>query len=180
MDENLRIYIPALMLVAMLILLFWKYVRQAIPIRVPNPNIEKLTNYNRLRRLGGYYWILFCAFLFITLIYTLTPELYSYLLPIERLDHPLINEVGLIVMKLSLVWILIAQIQLDRELYKYSRKIDNLEAMELVHFSEKTLLSGILLLFLGFLITITSITGIFLVISGFILYFKNFRFGYMS
>jgi hypothetical protein len=83
-------------------------------------------------------------------------------------------------MKLSLVWILIAQIQLDRELYKYSRKIDNLEAMELIHFSEKTLLSGILLLFLGFLITITSITGIFLVLVSFVLYFKNFRFGFSN
>jgi len=180
MEGNLQIYIPALMLVAMLILLFWKYVRQAIPIRVPHPNVEKLTNYNSLKRLGGYFCILFIAFLLITIIYTLAPELYSYLLPIERLNHPFINEIGLIVMKLSLVWILIAQIQLDRELYKYSRKIDNLEAMELIHFSEKTLLSGILLLFLGFLITITSITGIFLVLISFVLYFKNFRFGHSN
>lgn len=55
MEGHLQIYIPALMLVAMLILLFWKYVRQAIPIRLPHPNVEKLTNYNRLKRLGGYF-----------------------------------------------------------------------------------------------------------------------------
>lgn len=86
------------------------------------------------------------------------------------MHHPLIDQMGILILKISLVWILIAQLQIDKELYKYSRDIESLSAMELVSYSEKMLLSGMLVLFIGFFTTITNVIGFVLVLTGGIVY----------
>lgn len=161
------------MLIAICLILFWKFARNAVKINVYSPSIEKITAYNRLKRITGYYWAIFICFVFMVLIYSMAPDYYFIFLPIENFNHSIVNEMGLLTLQISLVWILIAQLQIDKELYKYSRDIDSLSAMELVSYSEKMLLSGMLVLFIGVLITITNILSLILVMCGFYIYFKK-------
>jgi len=60
-------------------------------------------------------------------------------LPLDKFHHPLINVMGLLIMKIAIVWFVIAQIHIDKELYKYSRNIESLSDMELVRYSERML-----------------------------------------
>ncbi|MFC6861792.1 hypothetical protein [Zunongwangia atlantica] len=177
-SPNIRMILPALMLIASWVILFWKSFRQLIPVVDTKPTLEKLINYKRLKRVGGYYWIIFSIFILMTIIYSLLPDFSFIFLPLDYFDHPLINELGLMLLKVSIIWIIIAQLQIDRELYKYSREINSLAAMELVHYSEKMLLSGMLVLFLGFFTTVTNIAGLILVIVGLFIHFKTFGFPY--
>lgn len=81
---------------------------------------------------------------------------------------------GLLIMLLAIVWIFIAQINIDKELYKFSRDIESLSAMELLHYSERMLLSGMLVLFIGFFTTITNIVGLLLIAFGAVTYISMF------
>lgn len=173
-DPALQMYIPAFMLVASWLIIFWKQFRKVTRIYDSNPTSHKIVEYDRLRRVSGFYWIIFSLFGLMTIVYTIFPELYFVFLPLDKFHHPLINQIGLLLMKIAIVWIVIAQIHIDKELYKYSRDIESLSAMELVHYSEKMLLTGILVLFVGFFTTITNIIGLILVVIGVTIYLKMF------
>src|SRR5690606_18288434 len=170
-DYNLQVFLMALIFVAICLIIFWKYSRNAVRI-TSRPTIEKMTAYKRLERISGYFWAIFLCFVFMILVYTTAPSYYFIFLPLDKLHHPVINQTGLLILIISLVWILIAQLQIDKELYKYSREIDSLSAMELVHYSEKMLLSGMLVMFFGFFTTITNVIGLLLVIISCWVYYK--------
>ncbi|WP_246054357.1 MULTISPECIES: hypothetical protein [Antarcticibacterium] len=173
-DYNLQIFLPALMLVATSLVIFWKFARNAVKV-TSSHSIEKMTAYDRLKRISGYYWAIFICFIFMTFIYSLAPEYYFIFFPIEKLHHPLINQTGMLILKIAVVWILIAQLQIDKELYKYSRDIESLSAMELIRYSEKRLLSGMLVLFIGLVTTITNLIGFVLVFISCLVYYKIFK-----
>lgn len=164
----------AFMVVVTLIILFWNKLRlDRFSIKeVARPEMVK--EYKLLKRISGYYWLIFSCFGLMTIVYAGLPQFYYLFLPLDAFDLPVINTMGLLILGVSLVWIIIAQIQIDKELYRLSRNIEKLEAMEMVRFSERLLISGMFILFLGFSTTITNIMGIVLVlISGFI-YLKQF------
>lgn len=171
-DKNLQIYLLSFMLVATWLIIFWKQFRKVTRLTVTSPDPEKVIEYNRLKKISGYFWIIFSVFGIMTVIYSVLPELYFFFLPLDIFHHPVINVIGLLIMKIAIVWIVIAQVHIDKELYKYSRNIESLSAMELVRYSERMLLSGMLVLFIGFATTITNIIGLVLVISGVIIYYK--------
>lgn len=173
-DPILQMYLPAFMLIATILIVFWKQFRKFSVVTESLPNIEKITEYNRLKRIGGVFWIVFSAFIIMTIIYAVLPDFYFIFLPLDEFHHPMINSMGLLIMKLALVWILIAQIHIDKELYKYSRSLESLSAMELVRYSEKMLSTGMLVLFVGFFTTITNIIGLILVVSSLLIYFEIF------
>src|SRR5690606_34568098 len=101
-----------------------------------------------------------------TLVYSLVPEYYYIFFPLDTFHHPVINIMGLLIMKIAIIWIVIAQVHIDKELYKYSRNIESLSAIELVRYSERMLLAGKLVLFIGLFITITNIISLILVALG--------------
>lgn len=173
-DPTLQMYLPAFMLVATWLIIFWKQFRKVTLISDLTATNEKILEYNRLKRVSGYFWIIFSVFGIMTIIYSVLPELYYLFLPLDTFHHPLINVMGLLIMKIAIVWILIAQVHIDKELYKYSRNIESLSAMELVHYSERMLLTGMLVLFIGFFTTITNIIGLVLVSLGVTIYLKMF------
>lgn len=173
-DPGLQIYLPAFMLVATWLIIFWQQFRKITQITETTSNIDKIREYNRLRRVSGYFWIIFSVFGVMTIIYSLLPDLYYLFIPLDKFHHPIINSIGLLILKIAIVWIVIAQIHIDKELYKYSRNIESLSAMELVRYSERMLLTGMLVLFIGFFTTITNIIGLLLVALGIFIYFKLF------
>ncbi|AGA80561.1 hypothetical protein [Echinicola vietnamensis] len=173
-NPKLQVYLMAFMVVVTLIILFWNKLRlDRFSIKeVARPEMVK--EYKLLKRISGYYWLIFSCFGLMTIVYAGLPQFYYLFLPLDAFDLPVINTMGLLILGVSLVWIIIAQIQIDKELYRLSRNIEKLEAMEMVRFSERLLISGMFILFLGFSTTITNIMGIVLVlISGFI-YLKQF------
>ncbi|GGF24096.1 hypothetical protein [Echinicola rosea] len=173
-NPKLQVYLMAFMVVVTLVILFWNKLRMdRFSIKeVARPEMVK--EYKLLKRISGYYWLIFSCFGLMTIVYAGLPQFYYIFLPLDAFDLPVINTMGLLILGVSLVWIIIAQIQIDKELYRLSRNIEKLEAMEMVRFSERLLISGMFILFLGFSTTITNITGIALVlISGFI-YLKQF------
>ena len=173
-NPKLQVYLMAFMVVVTLIILFWNKLRlDRFSIKeVARPEMVK--EYKLLKRISGYYWLIFSCFGLMTIVYAGLPQFYYLFLPLDAFDLPVINTMGLLILGVSLVWIIIAQIQIDKELYRLSRNIEKLEAMEMVRFSERLLISGLFILFLGFSTTITNIMGIALVlISGFI-YLKQF------
>lgn len=159
--DVLKIFLPSFVIIFVCITFFWKSFRKAIRAELFR-DIEKLASYSRLKRINYFFkWILllFCV---MTFIYTFIPHLYYVFVPLDRFDHPIINSIGLLLLKVALIWIIVAQLSIDKDLYKYSRKIDDLKLMELVHFSERMLLGGLTLMFIGMFITLTNIVGIVL------------------
>jgi len=173
-DPTLQMYLPAFMLVATWLIIFWKQFRKVTRITEPNATNKKIIEYNRLKRVSGFFWIIFSVFGIMTIIYSVVPEFYYVFIPLDKFHHPLINVMGLLIMKIAIVWIVIAQVHIDKELYKYSRNIESLSAMELVRYSERMLLTGMLVLFIGFFTTITNIIGLVLVALGVAIYLKMF------
>jgi vacuolar-type H+-ATPase subunit I/STV1 len=175
-DPTLQMYLPAFMVIATWLIVFWKQFRKISRIPEPEPTTQKIIEYNRLKRISLIFWIIFSLFGVMTIIYSLVPEFYYVFLPLDIFHHPLINVIGLLIMKIAIVLIVVAQVHIDKEIYKYSRNIESLSAMELVRYSEKMLLTGMLVLFIGFFTTITNIIGLLLVVTGVIIYLKLFFF----
>lgn len=173
-DPTLQLYLPAFMVVATCLIIFWNQFRKFKPFTVTTGTKEKIFQYNRMKRVSLIFWIIFSIFGIMTIIYSVVPDLYFVFLPLDKFHHPSINLMGLLIMLLAIVWIFIAQINIDKELYKFSRDIESLSAMELLHYSERMLLSGMLVLFIGFFTTITNIIGLLLIAFGAVTYISMF------
>ncbi|MBZ9651819.1 hypothetical protein [Psychroflexus montanilacus] len=174
-DQNLQIYIIVFILVSTWLLFFWKQFRKITQISNSTSKVNNAIKYNRLKRVSNYFWLIFSVFGLMAIIYSLFPGLYFLFLPLDKFHHPIINSIGLLILKIAIIWIVIAQIHIDKELYKYSKNIESLSAMELLRYSERMLISGMLVLFIGFLTTITNIIGFLLVALGIFIYFKLFH-----
>jgi hypothetical protein len=69
-------YLPAFMLVATWLIVFWKQFRKVTRITEKSTVTEKIVEYKRLKRVSVLFWLIFSAFGVMTLIYSLTPEFY--------------------------------------------------------------------------------------------------------
>jgi len=172
-DPTLQIYIPAYMILAALLIILWQQFRKVRRVSEKSVDIGKRIEYNRLKRGSIYFWLTFFVFGVMTIVYSFAPEFYYVFLPLDMFHHQLINITGLLIMKIAIVWIVIAQILIDKELYKYSRNIESLSAKELVRYSHRMLLTGVLVLFVGFFVTITNIISTVLVGLCVVIYLKQ-------
>lgn len=171
-NDVLKIFLPSFVIIFVCITFFWKSFRKVIRAELFR-DIERVASYSRLKRINFFFkWILllFCA---MTFIYTFVPNLYYVFLPLDKFDHPIINSIGLLLLKVALIWMIVAQLSIDKDLYKYSRKIDDLKLMELVHFSEKMFLGGLTLMFIGMFVALTNVVGIILGIIATFFYYRS-------
>lgn len=157
--EVLQMFLPSFLIIFLCITFFWKWFRKAMRASEYN-DIEKTVNYNRLKRINQLFIVLFILFSIMVLIYWLLPDLYYIFIPLDKFDHPIINSIGILLLKVALVWIIVGQLHIDKELYKYSRKSGDLSLMELVYFSERMFLGGLTVMFVGMFVTITNVVGI--------------------
>ncbi|MCO6148896.1 hypothetical protein [Flavobacterium sp. NRK1] len=81
---------------------------------------------------------------------------------------------GLLIMGLALVWIIIAQLDIDKEIFKHSIGLHSLSPVKLLYYFERTLIFGMVLLFAGLFTTISNFAGLGLVITSIIIYLKLF------
>ncbi len=165
-------YLMSCMVVTMAILLFWGQFRKKLKITTYE-SPDQQVNYRRIKRVSLVFWLIFSLFGFMVIIYASLPELYFMFLPLDVFHHPFINSIGLLIVNMAIAWIVVAQLHIDKELFKYHRDMESLKAMELVSYSESMLLSGMLIFFLGIFITITNIVGMVLTLLGMVFFFKR-------
>ncbi|WP_258097326.1 hypothetical protein [Marinoscillum pacificum] len=171
-DPMLQMYLMANVFVVVVILLFWRVFRRVISIS-SSKHVDEKMGYQRVKRIRSVYWVIFFLFVFMVVVYSVLPDLYFLFFPLDLFHHPLINGIGILIIKLAIVVIIVAQLHIDKELFKYSRNIESLAVMELVYYSERMLLVGMLFFFLGVAITITNIIGLVLTASSGIFYLKT-------
>jgi len=171
-EEILRLFMIGFIIVFLWVVLFWKFFKKITLIQ-KDFEIENQAAYKRIKRLQCVnLWILSLYVLMIVL-FVFTPKWYKVFLPIDALNNPAINMMGLLILKISLVWVVVVQLQLDAAIFKYSRKIDELSSMELVFFFERLLIKGLLLMFIGMFVTLSNIIGLLLCCAAFWYYYKK-------
>lgn len=173
-DPSLQIYLLAFMIVTTWLMLFWKQIRKLTPFSAQAADADQRLRFSRLKRISKFYWITFSLFGIMTIVYAAMPKLYFVFLPLDVFHHPVINQMGLLILKIAVVWIVIAQLSIDKEIYKYSRDIESLSAMELVNYSERMLIMGMTVLFIGYVTTITNVVGFILVLMSIVQYIRIF------
>jgi hypothetical protein len=105
-------------------------------------------------------------------VFSFLPGLYKWLFPIQPLNNPVINLTGFLILKVALVWVVVAQVLLDKELYRYSRNTEDLIAMEMVYANERIVLKGLIIMFIGMFVTLSNLVAVVLVLVALIIYFK--------
>lgn len=172
-DPALQMQLSAYLIVVLLITFLWQSIRKVTPLKHYG-NIREVKEYNRLKRVSGIYWGILFLISLMTFIYVVFPHFYFIFIPLDFFHHPLINLVGLILLKIAVLWIVIAQLQIDKELYKHSRNIESMSVMELIHYSERMLLSGFLIFFVGVFVTITNLFAILFALIALFTYANTF------
>ncbi|HXS37456.1 MAG TPA: hypothetical protein VN721_12200 [Flavipsychrobacter sp.] len=119
--------------------------------------------------------ILGVFFIFMIICYVAMPVAYKFFIPIKSLDNPLLDAIGLLILNISLVWIVVAQLDIDKELYRYNNGIGGSDNLQSLQYAEKKLISGLLIMFIGAVVTLSNIIGSALVIVALIIYKKNVR-----
>jgi hypothetical protein len=159
-ETILKISLPGFALVFLIVILFWNSFKKFGII--DKILVNERHYYNRLKRLHYIYLIIMIIFFLMIFLYSFFSDAYNLFLPIDALDHPVINSMGFIILKFALAWVIISQIKLDSRIYKYSLDVENLSLMEMIFKAEKNLIRGLLIMFAGVVTTISNIIGIFL------------------
>lgn len=165
----LSIFLPGFAVVFFFLLAFWSYFRRRRmePVgegRAPDVKV-----------LDALLTVMVLAAMTVILVYSFFPEGYSFFAPIDILDHPIINTVGVLVLKLSLVWIILAQLLIDKSLHMMRERIYEKLYTRLFIRSQKMLRSGIVIMLAGLFISISSIATVTLCIAGLLLLNKYLR-----
>ncbi|RYE23703.1 MAG: hypothetical protein EOP51_09750 [Sphingobacteriales bacterium] len=113
--------------------------------------------------------LLVLCFTTIVLCYTLYPFIYKNFIPIQQLDTPYINLLGLITLCTSLVWLVIAQVDFDKELYNIHGAGNGVSYIDISAHSKRISI-GYFLMFIGVTVTLANILSAILLISAFVVY----------
>jgi len=171
-DPALQMYLMASMLIATAILFLWGRWRMRTKQR-SSVALAGMAYYKRMQRISKAFLVIFLAFGAMVIVYVAAPGFYFVFLPLDTFHHPLINTIGMLIIKLAIVWIIAAQLHIDKEVFKYYRDIKDLTALELVWYSESLLMTGMLALFIGIFFTITNVIGFILTGLSLVFFFKN-------
>lgn len=133
---------------------------------------KDLTKFKIIKRTYRFYKILLSFLSLIVIVFCYLPAYYSWFIPFFSLN-PILNIFGLLLLNLSLIWIIVAQLYIDKELFKISIDSKNVNLIKLFFYSNKMLTSGILLMFVGFFLSITSLSTLIICILAFLIFFYN-------
>jgi hypothetical protein len=170
-EDILKLYLPGFIVVFIWIAFFWRSFRKLSGI-YKNFSAEYKIHYNRFERINMLYRGILIIFFIMITVFAFIPKLYKWFFPIDQLNHPAINITGFLILKIALVWIVVAQIILDKEIHKYSRDIESLAAMEMVYSTERVFLRGLIVMFVGMFVTLSNVISFILVLFSLVVYFK--------
>jgi len=169
LDKMLRYILPAYLIVFFATTVFWRsyLVRKKTGI---NPVILSKRDdvYGFIEKSSG---LTVTASIFVIMVYSMSKGWYQYLAPIFWLQELLMACIGLMLLLISLVWILIAQNQMDKS---WRMGIDLTAKTELVqrgfyHFSRNPIFLGVQVNLLGFFLVLPNAVTLTILIVGDIL-----------
>jgi hypothetical protein len=174
MDYNsLQIFLPAFMAVFFGIISVWAHIRKNKKINTTP--VKSAAMSKKVKIVDILFQLLLLMSITIAMLYAYFPEYYRFTGPIDLLDHPVINTIGVLVLKISLFWMILAQFNIERTIAMINSGIDQMSYNKLLSYSEKLILSGMLIMFFGFFITISSIVAILICIAASILFDRLVR-----
>jgi hypothetical protein len=166
--QTLQIFLPAFMLVFIGTVCVWAYFRKRKSVQLTSSQRKSISM--ELRLLDLFFKVLLVLSAILAVVYAYFPEYYYVAGPIELLDSPVVNTVGVLVLKCSLVWIVMAQFNIERTISLLNSGVVQASFSKLLHHSQKLILTGILIMFFGLFITISSILTAMILISAILLF----------
>jgi hypothetical protein len=169
MDYNmLQIFLPAFMIVFLGTISVWSHIRKNKSVQL-TPSHRKVINIE-LKLVDVFFKVLLFLSIALALVYAYFPEYYYLAGPIDWLDIPVVNIIGVLVLKTSLVWIVMAQFNVEKTIALFNSGVERGSFSKLLRYSQKLILTGILIMFFGLFITISSIAAIFICIIATLLF----------
>lgn len=168
-DEGLKLFLPAFLIVFLLITFFWSKISKRDNIiskaKLDEVHILKLLIY---KRVFSYYKIILLFFSFIIFVFCYFPTYYNnWFIPIERLNTTLINGIGFHMLKILLIWLIVVEIFLDRS---FKRNQDSNRYQKVIISAYDKLLIGLLFVFICYTLTITNVFSLVLISTSILLY----------
>lgn len=161
--EQLRTFLPAFITVFIMALTLWTCMTKRKNGRIIGPSIKHRKEFKKIKRIETTFKILLAVFSGIIILYSLFPEYYkAFVGPIEALDHPFVNNMGVLILKISLASLVVAQLNIDRTIFKINQGLDEWHYLKLLSYSEKILLFSLLMMFIGVFVTISSLLSVVL------------------
>jgi hypothetical protein len=173
MDQaSLQTFLPAIMLVFIAIIVFWESVRRNKRVKIVQIASVRLS---QIKTVDTAFKVMMVVSMAIVVIYSYFPEYYYWTMPIDPLDRPVINTIGVLILKIAMAWIVLAQLNIDRAIFLINSGLDEWSYKRMFVYSRKLVLSGMLVMFLGLFVTISSVGTILICISGLALFNKVLR-----
>jgi hypothetical protein len=169
MDYNmLQIILPAFMFVFLGTVSVWSHIRKNKTVQL-TPAHRKIIK-TELRLVDIFFKVLLLLSAALAVVYAYFPEYYYLAGPIDWLDIPVVNITGVLVLKSSLVWIVMAQFNVEKTIALFNSGVEQGSFYKLLSYSQKLILTGMLMMFFGLFITISSIVAIFICITATLLF----------
>lgn len=154
-DASLKLVLPYFV-AAFLIVAFWRS-RQDKNILL-TAAVESDPAVSRLRKAEQFFSVLLVLFSLMTLLHAYYPGLYLFLLPLDSLNEPAINGIGMFLLRIALAWVVVAQLFITRAIDRFHQTKNPVPFLR----AKKSHLFGMLLMFAGMLVTLTNVAGIVL------------------
>lgn len=121
---------------------------------------------SRLQKAEHFFSVLLVLFSLMTLLHACYPHLYLFLLPLDVLNEPAINGIGVILLRIALAWVVVAQLFIRRAVSRLNQTKNPSPFLQ----AKKSHLFGMLLMFAGMLVALTNVAGIVLCNLAFLIF----------
>jgi protein-S-isoprenylcysteine O-methyltransferase Ste14 len=162
------------------ILLVYLLVYFAVAFVLPSYRVWKRTNVNPVTfrgadnahdYVGKLFKIVMASLTTVVIIYAFAPVIYSFLLPVVWLENRTIELIGVVLLVLSLLWTVTAQIQMGNS---WRIGIDEEKKTELVQsgvfgISRNPIFLGMIVTLIGFFLAIPNALTLLILVLGFVL-----------
>jgi hypothetical protein len=167
-NTMLQIFLPAFMIVFVGTISVWSHIRKNKSVQLTSTHRKIIKT--ELRMIDLFFKILLLFSGSLAIVYAYFPEYYYLAGPIDWLDIPIVNTIGVLILKISLIWIVLAQFNIEKTIALFNSGVESGSFHKLLSYSQKLILTGMLIMFFGFFVTISSIVAIFIFITATLLF----------
>jgi hypothetical protein len=167
-ESNLGQPVLAFAFAFYIIAVLWAEVRRANPKVIMNlQGVER-----KILVRGRACRVLTMAFTTVVLCFSIYPIIYHSFIPINTLDMPALNLVGITLMAVSLVWTVLAQLDFDDDLQHIVVSGATTPTMDIAWHSKK-IVTGYFIMFLGVTLTLANVVSLVLFAIACGIFYRN-------
>ena len=165
MYDELKYHLPVFLVFFGIASFYWRSVRtnrMSLKFEINSALWMRLKKANRL------FYMIFILICVKVVFYSFFLESYnSVMLPFYSWDIPQINSFGVTILNVSLIWLIVTQMNLDLIIFRIlSGKIEKEIFEKVLTYSEKSMLIGYLIMFVGLFVTISSLASLIMAVVG--------------